>query len=98
MEYTDKTPGQIANDILVLSAKYGDLSDELGRIYKHKDVDWTLIRDTVTSDKQTEQIWRKTELGMREREIELEMKKVQKTISALKTYLNVKENEARGLY
>jgi len=98
MDYQNKTPRELAEETMRLSYEFGELSDELGRIYKIKDIDWTLIRDSVTSDKQAEQIWRNTQEGIREREIELEMKKIQKMLAALKTYLNVRENEARGLY
>lgn len=80
MDYTTKTPGEIAHEILVLTEKYSNLSDELGSLLKLKNVNWSLIRVTVTSDKQADKNWSKTDAGTREEEIELELKKIKMTL------------------
>ena len=98
LSFENKTPGQLADDILHLSHDYCTLSDELGIIYQKKDLNWGMLRDTVTSDRQADQLWRETDIGSRERQVELELKKIQKSISAIKTYLHIKENEAKNLY
>lgn len=96
--YQEKTPGQLAQGLLELAHTYGELSDELEEILKLKDINWSMLRDQFTSDKQTDREWGRTKPGSREIEIELEMKKIRRTMSAIKTYLSVKENEARNLY
>lgn len=98
MDYTTKTPGELAEVILQLTAEYETLADELAELLKLKDINWTLFRDTVTSDKQADRLWFKTEPGTREQSILLQMKKIQRTISSIKIYLKVKENEARNIY
>lgn len=98
MDYTNKTPGQLAEEILQMTARYEELSDELALVLKLKDVNWTLFRDTVTSDKQADRLWSRTEAGSREQAILLELKKIKQTISSLKTYLRILENQARNLY
>lgn len=98
IEYRERTPGQLADDILKLTHRYGELSDELADILRIKDIDWSILRDTVTSDRQADRAWYRTRPGSREREIDLEMKKIQKKISAIKIYLQVKADEARNLY
>lgn len=94
----NKTPGQLANEVLELSHEYCILSDELGLILQKKDLNWGMLRDCVSSDRQADQLWRETEMGSRERVIELELKKIQKRISSIKLYLQIKENEAKNLY
>lgn len=96
--YSNKTPGQLADLLLQLTATYSDLSDELSEILHLKDLNWSILRDTVTSDKQADRKWFLTKPGTREREIDFEMKKIQRQMSSIKAYLNVKENEARNLY
>lgn len=98
MDFENRTPGELAAYNLQLAEKYGRLSDELGQILKLKDVNWSILRETTTSDKQADRKWHQTIPGIREREIESEMKKIQRTMSAIKTYLTVKENEARNLF
>lgn len=98
MDYSNKTPGQLADIILQLSAEYENLSDELGVIFKVKDVNWTMFRDTVTSDKQADRLWSKTTAGAREQQILLQLRKIKQTISSIKTYLRVKSDEAHHNY
>lgn len=94
----EKTPRELAEEILHLSHRYSELTDELGMILKIKDVNWTICRDQVTSDRQADRAWGRTTFGIKEREIEMELKKIQRSISSIKIYLTVKENEAKGIY
>ena len=96
--FKDKTPGQLADELLKMTALYGQLSDELSGIYTRKNIDWEMLRDTVKSDRQADQKWFRTDLGAKEQVIEMRMKKIQRHMSTIKTYLQVKENEARSLY
>ena len=98
MDLTNKTPGQLADFNISLASEYSTLSDELGRILSLKDVNWSILRATVTSDKQADRKWHQTKQGLREREIELRMKSIQRTMSAIKTFLHVKSEESRNQY
>ena len=94
--FEEKTPGELARQLMERSAEYGTLSDELGRIYAIKPVDWSMLRDQVTSDKQADREWEKTKTGYRETLIKMRMKVIDKEMSAIKKYLEVKEKELRG--
>ena len=98
MDYTTQTPGQLAGELLQLAAKYERLSDEYSEILTVKNTQWPMIRITVTSDKQADRIWATTNNGAREQQIELQLKTIQRTMSSIKTYLQVKEGEARNYY
>ena len=98
MEYENKTPGELAKELLTLAYRVSSLSDELSKILRIKDVNWGILRDTVTSDKQADQLWRQREEGRREQEILLSLKTLRIQMSSIKEYLRVKENEARSLY
>ena len=96
--YQDKTPGQLAELLLILAAEFENLSVELEDILKWKDLNWTQLRQTVQSDKQADRLWFQTEPGLRERSIEMRTKNIKVQQSSIKHYLKVKENEARSLY
>jgi hypothetical protein len=98
MELSNKTPGQLANYLLELAAEYGRLSDELVYVLELKDIDLSIIRDQVNSDKQAEHEWGKTTNGINERRIVMKLKDIKVQMSSIKEVLRVKENEARSLY
>lgn len=93
----EKTPGELANELLLLSDRYCSLTDDLAEVYRVKDVNWHLFRDIVSSDKQADAEWGRTEPGIKEREIDLELKKIKVKISAIRKFLEVKSDEAHSL-
>ena len=93
-----RTPGQLAEYLLVLSSEYGQLIDELSKILERKDILWFTFRDLTSSDKQAEMKWMQTDEGKRERQIQLALKKLTLKISVIKKYLSIKTEEARNTY
>jgi len=100
MEYTfeNKTPGDLARDLVTFSAEYQNLSEQLYAILKVKPAKWNIIRDQVSSDKQAERIWEETSDGINETRIKLRMKSIDKMMGSIKTYLRVLDSEAKNLY
>lgn len=94
--FKNKTPRELAEDIMQFAHLFSEYSDELGDILDEKSNKWSEIREAVTSDKQAEKLWSQTKKGKREIFLRLKMKSIEKQISAIKTYLSVKEKELRG--
>lgn len=92
-----QSPGQLTEILMRQSADYGRLSDELSEILEVKAKAWMAIRENHKSDKQAEQEWQAQELGIKEMKIKLKLKSLEKSMSAIRTHIRVRETEARNL-
>lgn len=81
-----------------LSARYGQLSEELKGFVRIKAPVWKILRENSKSIAEADRQWEMSEHGMRERELEIEMKALEKEMSSIKAYLRVMEEEARNQY
>lgn len=91
-------PAELAEWRVILSGKFAFASNQLEEILLKKPSKWNAIRETVSSDTRAERMWESTELGEKERHWRMQMKKIEKMSSAIKTMLEVKNAEAYNQY
>jgi len=96
--FANKTPGIIAEELVEYSSQYQTLTEELYQILEKKAVRWNTLRDLRGSDKQADRDWEATKDGRREIELKLKLKALEKMISAIRTLLRTKSDEAHQLY
>lgn len=89
---------QLAQQQFDLANEYADLGNELIQIKMIKAIHWTELREGVKSDAQADRAWERTEMGIREMQINSRMKINEKMISAIKTKINVMNMEAMNQY
>lgn len=90
---------QLAADLRVtLSAKYSRECGRLEEILKVKPKIWLEMRETTKSDTSCNHKWDGSELGTDEMVIRLRLKRLEKLISSMSSFLKVKENEAKNIY
>jgi hypothetical protein len=95
---TDIPPGRLAELLILLSAKYAEASNQLEAILLSKPSIWNEMRKEYKSDKATDRAWEATEYGLGELKWEMQLKKIQKLMSASKTMIDVRTNEARNMF
>lgn len=93
-----RTPHEIAERRVELSAEYGQKSDKLKEILEIKASQWKVIRENTKSDKAADREWDSTPEGILEMQLKLDMKVIEKKLSASRTYLETLTNEAKNLY
>jgi hypothetical protein len=96
----DPHPSELSHIKTYLSADYASRSMQLEEVLSKRDDEWFKLRDAegCTSDKQADRAWEKTIDGKKERRLRLEMKAIEKMISAVSTRINVANHEMRGDY
>lgn len=77
-----------------LSSQYSYKTGLLEDILLKKPEIWLRIREDHKSDKATDRYWEGTQMGLREMKIKLDLKRIEKMISALSSRLRVAEREA----
>lgn len=94
----NKSPHQLAEDRVEMSADYARLSERLGEILSLKPQEWLLLREQCKSDASANKKWEMTEMGVEETILKLKMKALEKSMSSIKTYIEVLTNESRNNY
>ena len=91
-------PGELADMKLQLAAEYSHISGKLEQILRIKPDVWMEIRkrEDVGSDKGADRIWEATEAGKDEMTYRLQLKKIEKVMSAIGTRLKIYEQESRN--
>lgn len=90
------TPHELAAKKLEYTARYERASEELEKIKLMKADKWMEIRKGSKTNAETDMLWNASEEGKKELSLSMEMKRIEKSLSAFNTILRVKENEARG--
>lgn len=93
-----QTPHELTEILMRLSADFGKKSDELGEILTLKASRWIELRKENKSDTATERAWQATDEGIKETKLKLDLKSLEKKMSAIKTHLKVLSDEAHSLY
>ena len=88
-------PNLAAENRVLLSGYYSRMSSELEEILAVKPTRWLLMRKEVKTNRDADMMWDGGEMGILEMKLKLRMKKVEKMISALSSYLRNAENQAR---
>lgn len=76
-----------------LAGEYSFLSGQLQDILARKPKAWMSIREYTTSDKQADQKWEASDDGINEVGLKMQIKVVEKMLSALKTIIEVAMND-----
>lgn len=92
------TPQQAADSMMGLSEKQSRYSDAYASLEEKKLRHFAEHRSEYKSDKACENAWQATEDGIKHMRLNLELKKLAKELSVLKTFLRHEENKARNLY
>lgn len=96
--YMNLTPQAAADSMMILSEKQSRFSDEYADLEEKRLRHFSQFRAEYKSDKACETVWSATEDGIRHMRLHLELKKVGKELSVIKTFLRHSENIARNLY
>jgi len=91
------TPAQIANMRVLLSGKYSYAMNKLEEILLQKPIIWNKMRPEHKSDKATDREWESSELGLEELHWKMQIKKIEKMMSAGKTLIDAKTTEAYSI-
>ena len=94
----DKTPAQLAEERVELSAYYAHASKQLESILEQKPKVWLDIRqrEGVKSAAEADREWEATEDGINEMKLKMKMKRMEKRMSAISSLLRVYEVEGRN--
>lgn len=91
------TPHELSEALMVESAKFGSLTDELVLILEKKPALWMELRRDTKSDTSAERAWSATQDGMRETTLRLKLRAIEKSMSAAKTMLRIMSDEAHNM-
>lgn len=92
------TPQQASDKMLELSERQSRYSDEYANLEEQRLRHFILNRPRHKSDKACENEWAGSEDGIKHMRLHLELKKLAKELSVIKTFLRHSENIARNLY
>jgi hypothetical protein len=95
---TTKTPRELAEERLQEAYDIATLGEMLVDVYKEKAKLWPEFRSEAKSTVEADRKWEMTEQGLLEKEIKIKMKVKEHKISAIRTYLEVLNNESRNQY
>jgi hypothetical protein len=92
------SPGELSEVLMHLSADYAHKTMELTEVLGEKATAWPRLREDRESDKQADKAWEASIQGRLETSLRLELKSLEKLMSAIKSHLRVKETEARNMF
>jgi hypothetical protein len=98
MNPIQKSPQEIAEELVTLSEEYSRLSDESGVLEQESILHFVSIREKHKSDKTAERAYLATERGLRWVWVEKRLKGLSKQISALNAVLRHYENQGKNIY
>lgn len=88
-------PHTAADLRIELSGYYSRMSGELEEILAVKPTKWLLMRKEVKTNRDADMMWDGSEMGIKEMRLRMGLKRIEKIISSLSSYLRNAENEAR---
>lgn len=89
-------PHAIAEERLTLAGEYSRKSEELGNILEVKAAIWNELRKDFKSDTACDRAYDATPRGIEEMKLRLRLKAIEKELSAMRSYLDVLNGEARN--
>ena len=98
MELTEMTPGQLAEHRLRLADDYSRAGELKVKLLRLRAEFYQDHREEVKSDAALERLWETTAEGMDLMELREKMKSIEHKLSAIRTLLEVRNNEARNQY
>lgn len=94
MELVNQTPGQLAESRIIIADQYGKLGERKVELLRIRALYYESFRQDVKSDAALERKWELTNEGLELMEIKEKMKSKEFKMSAIRTLLEVKNNEA----
>ena len=92
----ERSPHEIAERRIELSAEYGQKSERLKEILEVKATGWKALREFHKSNKDATDAWDSSEFGIEEMKLKIDLKVIEKKLSAARTYLEVMSMEAKN--
>lgn len=92
------SPSELSKFKVHLAANYASLAWRLKEILAEKAIHWEGLRQQCTSDTQAERAWQRMPAGREETILRLDMKVIEKQMSAITTRISVAQGEARNEY
>lgn len=93
-----KSPHILAEEQYELSEQYSKYSGELAQLIKEEAEFYNLNRDKHKSDTAVKKAWTVTEKGVHQTIVELKLKSLSKSMTAIRSLLATLTEEAKGLY
>jgi hypothetical protein len=93
-----QTPHELADSRITLAADYAFFSEQLEEVLAKKPAVWGTLRAQSKSDKSADRLWEASADGIKEMQLRLRMKAIEKKMSAAKTMLDVLQGESRNNY
>lgn len=94
----NKTPHQLADEMMSLSEQYSKYCGILSNLLKIEGEYYKATRPHVKSDTAVNRQFQTTDEGIQMTIVKLKLKSLEKQMSATKLFVEVASNEARGLY
>ena len=98
MSTIDKTPQELAEARIHMAEEYSRFSGEYAKLIQARANFFKEQRINFKSDTATQRAFELTDDGVKMEVIKAKLKSIEKTLSAYKTMLELKTNEARNLY
>jgi hypothetical protein len=98
IELVNQTPGQLAESRIIIADQYGKLGERKVELLRLRALYYESFRDSVKSDAALERKWELTNEGLELMEVSMKLKVKEHKMSAIRTLLEVKNNEARNSY
>lgn len=98
MEAGQYTPHQLADWRVIIAGAIGTRTTQLQDILQQKPGIWQKMRSNHKSVADTDREWEATDMGIQENWLKLEIKKLEKMSSAIRTSLEVANTEARNVF
>lgn len=92
------TPDELAQERLKISDEYGKLGEELCRIKEMKSELYPILRADCKSIAEADRMWEMSADGLKEYKIKMKMSSKEKKMSAIRTLLDVRNNEIYNQY
>src|SRR3990167_2756270 len=88
-------PRDLSEYRLELAGEYAYLNNQLIEILMRKPAKWNELRRDQKSDTATERIWEATADGLKEIELRLKLKSIEKLMSGIKTRIEIAIGESK---
>ncbi len=95
---TEMTPSQLAQHRLEISDYYSKAGERKVQLMRLRALYYETYREEVKSDAALERKWETTNDGLELMEIREKMRSLEHKLSAIRTMLEVRNNEARNQY
>lgn len=98
MELKNQTPSQLAQSRLIIADNYGKLGERVVELMRLRALYYQSFRDSVKSDAALDRKFELTNEGLELMEVKMKQRSLEHKLSAIRTLLEVKNNEAHNQF